>query len=239
MYKGKKVLAIIPARGGSKGLPDKNIKMLIDKPLVAWSIQHAQESKYIDTIFVSTDSEEIANVSEKHGVKVSSLRPEELSTDTATSMDVMLHTIQLFEKQNIYFDIIIMLEPTSPLREVKDIDNSIEMLVDTKDAESVVGVCEIEGGHPDFLVELNNNFLIPYVNKDFTVKRRQDIKTMFFFEGTVYTSYVNSIKSRKNFYHEKTLAYIVPKWKSFEVDDLWDFVIIEAILKEKLNKETK
>lgn len=235
MYKNKKVLAVIPARGGSKGLPGKNIRHLLDKPLIAWSINQVQESKYVDEIFVSTDSREIADVAEQYGVKVTDLRPEELSSDTASSMDVILYTIELLEKQDEVFDIVIMVEPTSPLREPEDIDKSIELLVNTDKAESVVGICEVEGAHPDFLIELNNNFLVPYVNKDFTVKRRQDITPMFFFEGTVYTSFVNSIKSHKNFYHEKTIGYVVPKWKSFEVDDKLDFVVIEAILKAKHN----
>lgn len=239
MYKNKRVLAVIPARGGSKGLPGKNIRQLIDKPLIAWSINHAQDCKFVDEIFVSTDSREIAKVAEQYNVKVPDLRPKELSSDTASSMDVILHTIDTLEKQNKSFDIVIMVEPTSPLREPKDIDSSIEMLVNTQDAESVVGICEVEGAHPDFLVELNNNFLVPYVNKDFTVKRRQDIMPMFFFEGTVYTSYVKSIKTRKNFYHEKTLGYVVPKWKSYEVDDISDFVIIEAILKARKNNLIK
>jgi N-acylneuraminate cytidylyltransferase/CMP-N,N'-diacetyllegionaminic acid synthase len=239
MYKDKRILVVIPARGGSKGLPGKNIRQLIDKPLIAWSINHAQDSKYVDEIFVSTDSREIATVAEQYNVKVPFLRPQELSGDTASSMDVILHTIDTLEKQNKSFDIVIMVEPTSPLREPIDIDNSIEMLVETYNAESVVGICEVEGAHPDFLVELKNNFLVPYVNKDFTVKRRQDIMPMFFFEGTVYTSFVNSIKKRKNFYHEKTLGYVVPKWKSYEVDDISDFVIIEAILKARNSKLIK
>ena len=235
MYKNKNVLAVIPARGGSKGLPGKNIRPLLNKPLIAWSINQAQASNYVDEIFVSTDSREIADVAEKYGVKVPDLRPDELSNDTASSMDVILTTIDTLEKQGKAFDIVIMVEPTSPLRESTDIDKSIEMIVDTPDAESTVGICEVEGCHPDFLVELNNNFLVPYVNKDFTVKRRQDITPMFFFEGTVYTSFVDSIKNRKNFYHEKTIGYVVPKWKCFEVDDISDFVIIEAILKARQN----
>jgi CMP-N,N'-diacetyllegionaminic acid synthase len=235
LYKNKKVLAIIPARVGSKGLPGKNIRNLLGKPLIAWSIEHAMESQYVDEIFVSTDSIEIADVVEQYGVKVPELRPDELSSDTASSMDVILYTIDRLEKQGKVYDIVIMVEPTSPLREPMDIDKSVEMIVDSSDAESAVGICEVEGGHPDFLVELNNNFLVPYVNKDFTVKRRQDITPMFFFEGTVYTSFVDSIKTRKNFYHEKTIGYVVPKWKCFEVDDISDFVIIEAILKARQN----
>jgi len=239
MYKDKKVLAIIPARGGSKGLKDKNIRPLLNKPLIAWSIEQAKESAYLDEVFVSTDSLQIAEVATKYGIKVPSLRPDELSSDTASSMDVILYTIDILEEIGKKFDIVIMIEPTSPLRETKDIDRSIEMLVDSNEAESIVGICEAEGAHPDFLVKLHNSFLTPYINKDFTVKRRQDITPMYFFEGTVYTSFVDSIKKRKNFYHEKTQGYVVPKWKCFEVDDITDFVIIEAILLARKNNIIK
>jgi CMP-N,N'-diacetyllegionaminic acid synthase len=152
MYRSNKVLAIIPARGGSKGLPNKNSKLLIDKPLIAWSIQHAQDSKYVDDIFVSTNSQEIADIAKRYKVEVPALRPQKLSGDTASSMDVILYTIDYLEQQGKAFDIVIMIEPTSPLREPEDIDNSVEMLINYKETESVVGICEVEGAHPDFLV---------------------------------------------------------------------------------------
>lgn len=235
MINGLKVLAVIPARGGSKGLPNKNIKPLLGLPLIAYSINEALKSNYLDEVFVSTDCPEIARTAENYGIRIPFLRPQELAQDNSTSMDVILHVIQYYENQGNVFDIVMMLEPTSPLREVSDIDNSIELLIHSKRAESVVGVCDVEAHHPDFLVRIENDFLRPYVNNDFIVKRRQELDELFFFEGTVYVSYVESIKRRKNFYHSNTIGYIVPKWKSFEVDSLVDFIVIEAILEAKKN----
>src|SRR5664280_2509033 len=125
MIKGKKILAIIPARGGSKGLPGKNIKLLSGKPLIGWTIEQSRKSQYIDEIFVSTDSIEIARVSEEFGVKVQHLRPDYLASDGASSMDVISHVISHYEANGSSFDFIILLEPTSPLRKENDIDQAI------------------------------------------------------------------------------------------------------------------
>ena len=234
MYKGKTILAIIPARGGSKGLPGKNIKELHGKPLIGWSISQAQESKYIDEIFISTDSQEIANVAECCGVQVSSLRPAHLASDTASSMDFIEYTINLMEEQGKIFDYLILLEPTSPLRDVEDIDKSLEMLIDHPIAKSIVGVCKSEGQHPISLTKIKNDFLVPYIERNKSV-RRQDLEELYFFEGTVYATSIDGFRQYRLFYHEECLAYVVPKWKSFEVDDFVDFTIIEAIMRLKLD----
>lgn len=234
MYKEKKILAIIPARGGSKGLPGKNIKELHGKPLIRWSIHHAQESKYIDEIFISTDSREIADVAEKCGVKVSSLRPAYLASDTASSMDFIEYTINLMEEQGEKFDYLILLEPTSPLRDAEDIDKSLEMLIEHPTAKSIVGVCKSEGQHPISLTKINNGFLIPYIERSKSV-RRQDLEELYFFEGTIYATSIEGFRQYRLFYHKECLAYVVPKWKSFEIDDFIDFTIIEAIMKLKLD----
>lgn len=233
MYKGKKILAIIPARGGSKGLPGKNIRPLLGKPLIGWSIEQAQQSKYIDEIFVSTDSQEIADVAESFGVKVPELRPSELAVDTAPSSAFITYTIEKYKKAGLIFDYIILLEPTSPLREIDDINKSIEMLINNSDFDSIVGVCKAEDVHPSFMVTLGeNNKLVPYENEMKTL-RRQELKEVYFFEGTVYVSKCDAFLNKKAFYHDKTLPYIVPKWKSPEVDDIVDFITIEAILNAK------
>lgn len=234
MYKGNKILAIIPARGGSKGLPRKNIKELHGKSLIGWSIFHAQESNYIDEIFISTDSQEIANVAESCGVKVPSLRPAYLASDTASSMDFIEYTINIVEEQGKKFDYLILLEPTSPLRDVEDIDKSLEMLIDHPTAKSIVGVCKSGGQHPVSLTKINNGFLIPYIERNKSV-RRQDLEELYFFEGTIYATSIDGFRQYRLFYHKECLAYVVPKWKSFEVDDFIDFTIIEAIMKLKLD----
>jgi N-acylneuraminate cytidylyltransferase/CMP-N,N'-diacetyllegionaminic acid synthase len=238
MYNGKRILAIIPARGGSKGLPGKNIKMLNGKPLIGWTIEQAKNCGYIDEIFVSTDSREIAAVGEEFGIKISSLRPAELARDSSSSIDVILYTINLLEQEKEEFDIILLLEATSPLRDSEDLENALKMLVDTDGAESIVGISRTENAHPTFLVSIGErNFIRPYGKSEFIFKRRQEIDDLYFFEGSLYISYVDSLKKRKSFYHEKTLGFEMPKYKSFEVDDIVDFKIIEALMKAKQSKE--
>lgn len=231
-----KVLFLIPARGGSKGLPGKNIRMLNEKPLIAWTIETALKAKsFFDArVVVSTDSEEIANVAKKYGAEVPFMRPAQLAKDTSTSIDVVLHAIDFFEKQNIFFDIVCMLEATSPQRDEEDLKNAIELLLFTQNAESIVGVCRSESGHPAFLAKMNNNkFISSMSGSEFKFLRRQDIDSVYFFEGSLYASKTESLKNRKSFYHDKTLGYEMPKWKSFEVDDLVDFIIIESLMKAK------
>jgi len=234
MYKNKTFLAIIPARGGSKGLPGKNIKNLCGKPLIAWTIEKALKSKYLDEVIVSTDSEEIAKVAKQYGANVPFLRPAELATDTATTFSVIEHTVSFYkEKLNKEFDYIVLLEPTSPLREDDDIDLAIEKLLNSN-AKSIVGISKTESQNPAFLVLLDENgFLRGYEDKNMKVLRRQDIKEVYFFEGSIYISKTDALLSKKTFYHNKTIGYITPKWKSLEIDDIYDFIMVEAIIKYK------
>jgi len=234
VYKDKTFLAIIPARGGSKGLPGKNIKEICGKPLIAWSIEAGLSSKYIDKVVVSTDNEKIASVARKYGGQVPFLRPEGLAGDAATTFDTLKHAIEFYrESLGEIYDYIVLLEPTSPLREVKDIDLAIETLLASA-AQSIVGVCKTESQNPAFLVlQDNRGFVSGYENKDMKVLRRQEIQDVYFFEGTIYISDTEALLQNKSFYHQATLAYEVPKYKSLEIDDMDDFIMIEAIMKHK------
>jgi N-acylneuraminate cytidylyltransferase/CMP-N,N'-diacetyllegionaminic acid synthase len=232
------VLFIIPARGGSKGLPKKNIRTIAGKPLIAWSIEAAQKAAHLlgdCDVIVSTDSEEIAAVAKEYKAAVPFLRPAELANDTASSADVMLHALEYMEQSGKQYDFLAMIEPTSPQRDEHDLVSAFQQLKNTKGAESIVGVCRTESGHPLFLTKLNNGFLEPYANKTFRVYRRQEIDEVYFFEGSMYIAKTESFKKRKGFYHEKTLGFEMPKWKSFEIDDLTDFLIIEQLLNSRAN----
>ena len=227
------ILFVIPARGGSKGLPGKNIRPIAGKPLIAWSVEAAaQAAASIGNcdVIVSTDSAEIAEVAKQHGASAPFLRPAELANDTAASIDVMLHALDFMEQSGKQYDYLAMIEPTSPQRDAQDLVGAYNQLKTTTGAESIVGVCRTESCHPLFLTKLNNGFLEPYENKTYKVYRRQEINAVYFFEGSMYISRVSSLKKRKSFYHEKTLGYEMPKWKSFEIDDLTDLVIIESLL---------
>ena len=233
MHNNKTFLAIIPARSGSKGLSDKNIKSINGKPLMAWSIEAGLKSKYIDRLIVSTDSEKYAEIAKDFGAEVPFIRPDNISTDESSRKDVIKHALDFFRRKNKLYDYIVFLEPTSPLTTETDIDKSIEKLLLDKSAESIVGVSLSEASHPDFLVNLKNGFLnFIYENQKSSVIRRQDLEDLYFYDGTLYISEVDKYLE-KEFYHEKTLGYVTPKWKSLEIDDMYDFIMVEAIMQYK------
>tara|TARA_Y100000591_G_C21839645_1_gene704800 strand:- start:1605 stop:2324 length:720 start_codon:yes stop_codon:yes gene_type:complete len=235
MIDGKTILGLIPARGGSKGLPQKNILPLLGTPLISWSIKSAESSKYIDKCIVSTDDNEIAQTAESYGGEVPFIRPEYLANDETSTIDVIIHAVNYFQEMSIVFDYLILLEPTSPLRETQDIDRAIEMLHEKREkADSIVGVSKVEATHPAFDVTIGEKGLIkPYLAKSFKVFRRQEIQDLYFFEGTVYISKTEVLINRKSFYHDRTLPYIVPRWKSIEIDEKMDLMIAETLLKNK------
>jgi len=237
MINGKSVIAIIPARGGSKGLPGKNIKDLCGKPLIAWSIEVGLASQYIDEVMVTTDGEEIARIARSFGASVPFIRPTALAGDTSSSFDAIDHAINFYENElHKSFDYTVLLEPTSPLREKDDIDVPIEQLLSSSQASAIVGICKTEAQHPAFSVKkIDNNFLVGYENKNIKVLRRQELSDVYFFEGSIYVSHTETLLARKTFYHEQTLGYEVPKWKSLEIDDLDDFVMVEALMKHRRN----
>ncbi len=235
MINNKKVLAIIPAREGSKGFPGKNIKMLNGKPLIAWSIDVGKKSKYIDKLIVSTDGKKIAEVSKTYGAEVPFMRPKELASDTASSVAVLLHALDFLKEQGNIYDYIILIEPTSPLRTVEDIDKALEILSNHKSSKSIVSVFKLESTHPEFAMLIKKDGLIkPFLGGEVIIaKRRQDIEDVYCPDGTIYISDVNFLKQKKTFYHELTLAYPVDRHKFFEVDEEMDIAIIEALMKFK------
>ena len=238
MIFGRKVLGVVLARAGSKGLPGKNTKLLCGKPLIVWSIEAGLASKYIDDLVVSTDGNEIASVSERYGAEVPFKRPSELSSDGASSISAIIHTLDYLEKNGRFYDVVVLLEPTSPLRESADINAALDLLVE-KNSSSVVSVCEAEATHPSFMFKMDSvtNRLLPFLGTQPNALRRQDIHPVYFLDGTIYCSTPKKIREKNGFYHEETLAYVVPKWKSLEIDDEDDFVMVEALMKKRLLKK--
>lgn len=236
MSKKNRVIAIITARGGSKGLPKKNIAILAGKPLMAWSIEQAKQSRYINRIIVSTDDTEIAGIAEKYGAEVPFIRPKELAEDTTPTIDVLMHALNWLEARNENYDLLVLLEPTSPLRDVEDIDKCVEKLTSNPKAESIVSVAKLEGTHPDFNVVTNEEGFIRRGGNTVRsgYKRRQDVSDIYFLEGSVYASKIDALKQKRDFVHELTLAYAVPRYKSHEVDELCDLICIEALMKAKM-----
>lgn len=234
MYHGKKVLAVVPARSGSKGLPHKNIRPLLGKPLLVWSLEIANNCSYIDQVMLSTDSSEYSQIASKYGAIIPCLRPSELSTDSSTSVDVVLHALDAMHNKYGDYDIVMLLEPTSPLRVQRDLLLALE-LISSGTSLSAVGICRAETIHPSFMFRLGqDSLLIPFLGTQPDGLRRQDIEELYFLEGSIYASDVSYLRKRMSFYHEYTGGVLIPYERSAEVDTLVDFLFIEAMLKSNL-----
>jgi len=236
MINGKKVLALVPARSGSKGLPMKNIRLLQGKPLLSWPIEAAKASSYVDRVVISTDDVGFSKLALAAGAEVPFLRPAELSTDTAPSISFILHALDTLEANGDTYDYLLLLEPTSPLTEASDIDSALEVLVTRgDDADAIVSVSELVSTHPAFAVRLNDQGLMrPYVAENFSqLPRRQDVEPLYSLDGSLYISTVEALRDRRAFCHDRTISHVMPRYKSFEVDDLVDFICIEAILAQR------
>ncbi len=232
MYKGKKILAIVTARGGSKGLPGKNIKIMNGKPLIAWTLECAKKSKFLDYIFVSTDSQKIADVSEKCGVKVPELRPEYLAQDETSSMDVLEYTINRLENQGRVFDYMILLEPTSPLRKDDDIDKMIELAIDNPESDGVISVGQVHQEHPSIIKKINEDgYIKPYVDDLAPAYQRQQEDEAYFPYGVGYLVRILNFKKSHTIYMDRMRPYLIERWQNYEVDDIYDFMCIETIMK--------
>ncbi|MBI5233271.1 MAG: acylneuraminate cytidylyltransferase family protein [Deltaproteobacteria bacterium] len=230
MYKGNKVLSVIPARGGSKGLPGKNIMELAGKPLIAHTIGHALSSNYIDRTIVSTESRLIADIAMRFGADAPFLRPEALAGDDTGTIEVMLHAIEWLEKNEVYgFDILVLLHATTPLRSVKDIDDSIEMLVD-KGADNVFSVTEAHKNPYFNMVERSGDTV--RLVKEAVLKTRQAAPEVYDMNSSIYVWWKQALKDKKAVFSGKTLVHVMPRERSVDIDDFFDFRIARMLFKE-------
>ncbi len=202
-----KVLGLIPARCGSKGIPNKNIKLLGGKELIAYSIDAAKESRYLNEIIVSTDCKKIFKVAEKYGCKPPFLRPDELAKDESKSLEVVKHAIQFFEEQNIFFDAICLIQPTSPFREKGFIDKAIQKFITAK-TDSLISVLPIPHEfNPHWAFEENGIGLLHIATgEEKIISRRQDLPKTFYRDGSIYITKTNVIKEGSFF--GETISYI-------------------------------
>jgi len=225
---GLRVLAVIPARGGSKGLPGKNIMQLAGKPLIAWTIEAALESRLVDRVVVSTDSEDIAAVALEHGAEVPFRRPAELAGDHARSFGVLLHAIDWHQQQGHSFDLVVCLQPTSPLRNSEDIDRAIE-LYGERGADAVISVCETDH-HPwwsNTLPEDGN--MAGFLRPEALNCNRQELPAFYRLNGAIYLASPHYLKENGSFYGEDTFAYAMPKARSVDIDDHLDLQLAEVL----------
>lgn len=229
-----KVLAIIPARSGSKGIKDKNIRELGGKPLIAYTIEVARESEIFEDIVVSTDSEKYAEISKKYGAIVPFLREEKLSSDTASSLDVILDVLEKMEKLGKRYETLVLLQPTSPLRTVENLKEAYNLYLKNK-ANAVVSVCEMEHS-PLWSNTLSIDNKMDGFLKKFGNKNRQQLDKYYRINGAIYIVNIEYFRKFKDFYYENSYAYIMSRENSIDIDEEIDFKIAEFLMKEKGNK---
>lgn len=221
-------LAVIPARGGSKRLPRKNVMPLLGKPLIVWTIEAARGCARLGEVMVSTDSVEIRDVSLASGAKVPFMRPQELATDTATSMDVLRHALDFYRRQQgRAFEFLVLLQPTSPLRNSADIDAGLDLL-EAKGADAVVSVCEMDH-NPLWSNTLPENLSMEgFIREEVKNRRSQDLPRHYRINGALYICRVDRLLAENTlFLSSNIFAHIMPKDRSVDIDDGSDFRMAE------------
>lgn len=229
-----KILCIIPAREGSKGIKDKNVQPLCNKPLIYWSIAEAKKAA-VDRVIVSTDSQRYVDMLTQYGQDLFPfIRPEKYAKDKTPSSEVVLHALDWMEKnEGTKYDTIVLLEPTSPLRTAEQINEAIHILKNTPKAKALVSVTESKD-NPLIAFELTkDNIIVPYgTNGEFPGHpQRQAMRPAYFMSGDIYISDVATYRKTRTFDHDKTIGYVLPPYHKHEIDDPHDLVIMEALMK--------
>jgi CMP-N-acetylneuraminic acid synthetase len=229
MYKNKTALAVITARGGSKGIPKKNIKELGGKPLIAWTIEAARGSKHLDYFLVSTDDEEIAGVSREYGAPVPFMRPAELSTDAAKSIPVVQHAVEwLRAHEGKNFDYVMILQPTSPFRTAEDIDVCIEKIVDTN-ADSVMSMVKLIDFSAPKLKVLDGDIIKPWLSDEGKEsKSRHELADVYKRNCAIYLTRADLIM-QGDLFGKVSRAYLMPSERSVDINTSFDWTVVEAL----------
>lgn len=232
MYKGKKFLAVIPARGGSKRVPKKNILDLAGKPLIAWSIEAGLKSKYIDDVIVTSDCDDILKISKEYGAKTLK-RPQELAQDTTTTFDTILHTLQNTEQYNF----VILLQPTSPLRTEVHIDEAIELL-DEKKADAIISICETEHSPLWSNTLPKDESMENFISEEIKNIRSQDLPLYYKLNGAIYICKIDSLKRDNSFFLKKNIyGYKMDQKSSIDIDTELDFDFVDFLIRKNINEK--
>ena len=228
-----KILALITARSGSKRIPDKNIKKLCGKPLINWSIDVAKGIEDICDILVSTDSPIIADIAHKAGALVPWLRPEEMASDTSSSVDVSLHALDWYQAEIGKVDGLLLLQPTSPFRTQETIKNSIKLFSKHK-MKSVVGFSPVND-HPLWCYKLENGIMKPFIDNNKEHLKSQDLPPLYITNGSIYLINPDELRMNKSFYKGNIVPCIIDNPKeSLDIDTLWDWEIAEMICSKEI-----
>ena len=229
----RELLALVTARGGSKGVPHKNMKLLQGKPLIAWSIEAAKESPSVGRIVTSTDDEEIAEVARGWGSEVPFRRPPELARDVSPHIQVVVHALEWLERYEGYRpEYVLLLQPTSPLRTTEDIEAAVA-IAEARNADAVVGV--EESPHHPFLVKrlAEDGTLADFVTTDMAYLRRQDLPMAYVVNGAIYLNRREPLLSEETFLPRQTYPYVMPQERSMDIDTPWDWFLVELVLRAR------
>lgn len=227
-------VGLITARGGSKGIPQKNIRPLAGKPLIAWTIQAAKQSRRLDRAIVSTDDPEIASVAREWGAEVPFMRPPELALDDSPHRDVVLHALDWLESESASPpDYLMLLQPTSPLRTAEDIDRAIALAAE-KDADSVISVCPTPH-HPYLSKEIaEDGQLLDFIERPQGYLPRQSLAPAYSLNGAIYLVRRSVLRERDSWYTARTFAYVMPPERSLDIDTPWDLHLVDLILRDSI-----
>lgn len=224
-----KILAIIPARGGSKEVPKKNIKELAGKPLIVYTIEAAKKSEYINRIVVSTDDPRIADISLKYGAETPYLRSSGLAADTTPTLPVLRDIVRFLEKKDNYQpDIIVLLQPTSPLRTAKTIDEGIEKFLKNK-RKTLISVSQVKE-NPFWMKVIKNGYLYPFIKNKHKYLRRQDLPEIYITNGALYICEAKKLSKEDPFNNDEVIPFITDRRQSLDIDDPEDFILAEYYL---------
>jgi CMP-N-acetylneuraminic acid synthetase len=233
----KNILALIPARGGSKGIPGKNIRPLLGKPLIAWVIESALKSEFVQRIIVSTEDDEIASVARNHGADVPFRRPKALAGDDSPTIDTVLHALLwLQENEGERPDYVLLLQATSPLLLTEDIDGCIEIMAEHEDEiDAVVSIKQVEE-HPLWMSTRDERgFLKPFDASGNEITRRQDLPPLYILNGALYLCKSQIIKEKRTFTPDRTFGYVMPGERSVDIDNEMDFIFAEFLMRRVQN----
>lgn len=232
MIDGNRVLAVIPARGGSKGVRRKNLRPIGGKPLIAWTIETAKQSKYIDRLVLSSEDMEIIAIARQWAIEVPFIRPAELAADHVSGLDVFAHALKMLPG----YDIGVLLQPTSPLRSTSDIDGCVEACVE-HNADTAISVTEVSKSPYWMYMEGQDGFLRPLIDTPYSITQRQDLPRAFCPNGAVFVARCNYFLKAGSFQSKTMKGFLMPRIRSVDIDEELDFKIIDAIVQSMTRKK--
>ena len=227
-----RILGVIPARGGSRTIPKKNIKPLLGKPLIAYTIVPAIRSKLLTRVIVSSDNKEIIEISKRYGAEVPFIRPKALATDLALAMDVIKHAVLETERlEGKKYNYVVMLQPTTPLRTKDDIDNALKKLIETG-ADSVISVVNVGPMHPVRMKRIVNERLIDYAEEEMENMPKELLPPVYIRSGAIYAVKRDILVNKRSFKGDDCRPYVVPEERSINIDSEMDFLLAEAVMRK-------